>query len=90
MENNCVKLFKKPSTIVEFMVLTNSDGWMHAETDAHTYTKPSLCDNYVLLTASRLDNNHLQTTNSVKVKRLLWSEKYEKRSFKENAGNHRA
>ena len=49
MENNCVKLFRNPSTIVEVMVRANLDRWTDRQTHAHTLN--CHCDNYVSLTA---------------------------------------
>ena len=59
MEDNVVKLLWNLFTIVEVMVWTNSDGLTYALTQAHI---PNChCDNYVLLTASRLNREVKQT-----------------------------
>ena len=59
IEKNCIKLFRNSSSIVEVMVWKYLDGghthtWTHAHMHAHS---PNChCDDYVLLTATKLDN----------------------------------
>ena len=53
MENNCVKSFWNSSTIVEVMILTNSDTRVHKHTQTHTPNCHG--NNFVSLTASGLD-----------------------------------
>ena len=70
MENNCVKLFRNPSATVKVMVQTVSDGWTHKG----THTPNCHFDNYVLLTASRL-NKKPQFIYSVMKELIPWDSK---------------
>ena len=67
MKNNCVKLIRNPSAIVEVMVRTNSNGRTDERTQAltHPHTPNCHCDSYVSLAASRLDKDKENQTGKM-------------------------